>query len=263
MLCSEFDARMQSLLDERKPPEVDPALLSHAQRCASCHAQLATLSRCSTRWTCWRFPTCRQISPNGSSTRFTNPHQTAPMLAPSTWMLVAVAIAATLLLAALPITWYAMSDHVKWLNRPTRRRSSTGRPSSLRSPNSHSTTATRLVGLPLAPGSLSRRDSPATPAAGQSDRRRSAPHRHTVQRHDDRDSTLIPVGRSEPRANPAHRSVAPRRATSEAEASELFLPGHTPNWLQDCRLNQSQPHDSRGARLTSICDPNLSRPAST
>ena len=114
MLCSEFDARMQSLLDERKSPEVDPALLSHAQRCSSCHAQLATLSRLLDSLDLLEVP---DLPADFAQRVVDSIHRPAPKSSPiwppSTWMLVAATIAATLLLAVLPIAWYAMSNHVE------------------------------------------------------------------------------------------------------------------------------------------------------
>lgn len=41
MQCHEFDERMQDLLDARRLPEQDPALLAHTSECGNCRQQLA------------------------------------------------------------------------------------------------------------------------------------------------------------------------------------------------------------------------------
>ncbi len=45
MLCSEFDARLQRLLDLRQAPDQDAALLHHTHDCAECRLQLDTMTR--------------------------------------------------------------------------------------------------------------------------------------------------------------------------------------------------------------------------
>ncbi len=121
MLCSEFDARMQSLLDHRKPPELDPAILSHVQNCTSCNAQLATLSSVLDALDVMEVP---DLAPDFAhsvvQSLASSSLAPSPTRSRSTWLLVAAAIAAILLLAALPLSWYAVRGG-REVARPTTR----------------------------------------------------------------------------------------------------------------------------------------------
>lgn len=111
MRCSEFDARMQMLLDERKVPANDPALRNHACNCATCYATLEAVSRL--------FDSLELLEPPDLPTEFaqrvvdgvgepaTTPAAAPPRLA---WPL-AVTAAAALLLCAGPLAWYLTRDH--------------------------------------------------------------------------------------------------------------------------------------------------------
>ena len=109
MLCSEFDTRTQKLLDERKPPERDSALLKHAQSCPQCQSQLSTLSKLFDSLDLLEVPKLpddfaqRVVDSVNQATPSPRANQALP-----SWLLVVATIAATLLLATLPATWYAM-----------------------------------------------------------------------------------------------------------------------------------------------------------
>ncbi len=110
MLCSEFNSRMHRLLDERTSPELDSALLRHSHGCASCQAQLVTLSRLLDTL---EFVEVPDLPTNFAQRVVASLDEPRPATIPtgltSTWVRVAAAIAATLLLAAFPATWYLMS----------------------------------------------------------------------------------------------------------------------------------------------------------
>ncbi len=99
MLCKDFETRLQSLLDSRQSPECDPALKRHAQRCNHCHSQLATLSRLLDGLELLDVPPL----PDEFAHRVVRQVRgRASRRVASTWALVALAVAATLLMAALP-----------------------------------------------------------------------------------------------------------------------------------------------------------------
>ena len=111
MLCSEFDTRMHMLLDERKAPEQDPVLLSHACSCAECYAKLETLSRL--------LDALDLLEPPDLPAEFAKRivdavSQGAVSVSPapsrSPWLVPLVAVAATLLLCAGLLTWYLTQD---------------------------------------------------------------------------------------------------------------------------------------------------------
>ncbi|MGM0489141.1 MAG: anti-sigma factor family protein [Planctomycetota bacterium] len=122
MLCSEFDARMHKLLDERKAPEQDSVLRCHAQNCPRCAARLETmvclldsLALSETPALPPEFaqrvvesvdqhPTARASSTRGAPTR----------------LLPLMVMAASLLLIAVPLAWYAMKPEDVVVRSPSR-----------------------------------------------------------------------------------------------------------------------------------------------
>lgn len=114
MLCSEFDARLHELLDERKAPEQDWELQCHARNCPRCAARLETMIRLldslelsQTPELSSEFaqrvveavdppPTTRAASTRGVPTRL------VPLMV----------VAAGLLLIAMPVAWYAVKPEV-------------------------------------------------------------------------------------------------------------------------------------------------------
>ena len=42
MKCNEFEVHLNAVLDERRLPESDPALVGHARTCAACGELLTT-----------------------------------------------------------------------------------------------------------------------------------------------------------------------------------------------------------------------------
>ena len=111
MLCSEFDTRTQALLDERKSPEQDPDLLKHAQNCPQCNSQLVLLSKLFDSLDLLEIP---ELPDNFAQRVLDNVNQATPArLSPRsipTWLVVATTVAAVLLLAVLPVTWFAAKN---------------------------------------------------------------------------------------------------------------------------------------------------------
>ncbi len=113
MLCNEFDARVQKLLDERRSPEFDSDLLSHAEHCSTCHSQLATLTRLFDSLDILDVPDLpsdfaqRVVDSVNKPTLIFSAPNSSTSRAPAMWPL--LAFAATLLLATIPLSWYALN----------------------------------------------------------------------------------------------------------------------------------------------------------
>jgi len=106
MLCNEFEARMQQLLDQRRAPDRDAALLSHARQCGRCHGQLTTLLRLLDSLDLLDLP---PISPEFAQHVVDDVVAAQPRSPRSTnaWRIAATAVAATLLLSILPLVWHS------------------------------------------------------------------------------------------------------------------------------------------------------------
>jgi hypothetical protein len=94
---------MQQLLDERRPPDRDPALISHAQGCAECRSQFDTLARLLDSLELLETP---QLPDDFAQRVVSSVHRERTRRSVSTTLLVAISIAATLLLVIVPTSWY-------------------------------------------------------------------------------------------------------------------------------------------------------------
>ncbi|MCU0958762.1 MAG: hypothetical protein MUF48_01545 [Pirellulaceae bacterium] len=99
MRCEHFDVRLQQLLDHRRAPEGDPRLRRHAALCPRCHNQLTATRRL------LRGIQLRELPTLDDDFAARVVQRVAPTARPqprSAWLLVATALAATLLAAVMP-----------------------------------------------------------------------------------------------------------------------------------------------------------------
>lgn len=119
MLCSEFDSRVQDLLDERRAPELDAKLQSHARQCEQCRDQLEVLARLFGSLDLLEMPSLPSDFARRVVDSVVDPAHplTTQQRSRDPSFLVAVAIALTLLLAAIPVGWQVL-DRGRSVARP-------------------------------------------------------------------------------------------------------------------------------------------------
>ena len=115
MRCDQFDARLQNLLDARTSPEQDLPLQRHAQQCPCCQAQLTSLSRLLDGLDLLDVPALPDDFAQHVIQQVNGPR---PRSTPSLGTLVAVALAATLVMAVVPMAWYLSRRSQPWAQSP-------------------------------------------------------------------------------------------------------------------------------------------------
>ncbi|MFW6171040.1 MAG: anti-sigma factor family protein [Planctomycetota bacterium] len=121
MLCSEFDARMHKLLDERAAPERDGLLLSHAHHCPQCAARLETMTCLLDSLELYEPPElpaefAQRVVEAVDSRPTTRRSSTRGSYRP---LLPLMGMAASLLLLAVPLAWYAVKPEQVAVRSPS------------------------------------------------------------------------------------------------------------------------------------------------
>lgn len=122
MLCSEFDARLHQLLDERKAPEQDWELQCHARNCPRCAARLETMLRLLDSLELSQTPEVSSRFAQRVVEAVDQPPPTRPLSTRGvpTRLVPLMVAAAGLLLVATPLAWYAVKPDVGAVPSPPR-----------------------------------------------------------------------------------------------------------------------------------------------
>ncbi len=115
MQCDEFEARLQNLLDARQLPERDLSLQQHARQCPNCQIQLTSWARLLDGLELLDVPDVSADFARQVVDRVSLPQRTRQR---SPRVIALLAIAASLLLVAVPAYWYSTRNSTSVADNP-------------------------------------------------------------------------------------------------------------------------------------------------